>query len=82
MLNYQPQNQESEKVFKNADSFAMTFDTAWKKFKHKKNEPIPKGKEDKIMMVLEEIKDHPFVQASPEQAKEVAKFRVRLLALD
>ena len=31
--------------------------------------------------IFNEIKEHPFLQSHPEQAREVAKFRIRLLNL-
>ncbi len=73
-------NQESERVFSNADSFAMAFDTAWKEFKPE-NERSEVSQDEKLRMVLLRVKDHPFCRDFPSKAEEVAKFRIRLLKL-
>ncbi len=73
-------NRESGQVFNNADSFAMSFDNAWKNYVAPEGETTLKDKE-KLKVVLKMIKDHPFFQSSPKQAKEVALFRIRLLKL-
>ncbi len=71
----------NERAFSNADSFAMAFDKAWESYQNKKNE-VSLEKDEKLKNVLEAIKDHPFLNESPEMAKEVAKFRIRLLNLN
>ena len=58
-----------EKLYDNADSFAMSFDAEWKTI----------DSEDlllKIDKVLEILSDHPFLVSNPENAKKVAHFRV------
>ena len=70
-----------DRLFNNADSFAMAFDDAWKKLA-----ADPKLKEHSIekktTIILENhIADHPFLLDNPEQARQVAQFRIRLLDL-
>ena len=58
-----------EKLYDNADSFAMSFDDEWKTV----------DCEDsllKIDKVLELLSDHPFLVSDPENAKKIAQFRV------
>ena len=58
-----------EKLYDNADSFAMSFDDEWKTV----------DCEDsllKIDKVLELLSDHPFLVSDPENARKVAQFRV------
>ena len=69
------------RIFNNADSFAISFDESWRELQlKKKDEDL--SIEQKINIVLETIKDHPFIQESKSTAYEVAKFRVKLLRLD
>ena len=64
----------------NADSFAMFFDQAWKKqAQNKSNEQL--DEKEKLNIALSEINDHPFLKNFPDQAREVARFRIRLLNL-
>ena len=57
------------KLYNNADSFAMSFDEGW-------------GNVDcddirlKIDKVLELLSDHPFLISNPENARKMAEFRV------
>lgn len=70
----------SDRLFNNADSFAQVFDEAWRQ--HSRQQPDHGlSSEQKIPLILEQVADHPFAQASPEQARQVAAFRVRLLGL-
>ena len=58
-----------DKLYDNADSFAMSFDNEWKTI----------DCEDsllKIDKVLELLSDHPFLVSDPENARKVAQFRV------
>tara|TARA_B100001250_G_C19210349_1_gene533363 strand:- start:82 stop:303 length:222 start_codon:yes stop_codon:yes gene_type:complete len=71
--------QNINKVFNNADSFAMAFDEAWERTKLISNKELKK--DEKIKKALELVKDHPFMEASYQEAEKVAKFRVRLLNL-
>ena len=58
-----------DKLYDNADSFAMSFDEAWKNI----------DCDDlrlKIDKVLEILSDHPFLISNPENAKKMAEFRI------
>ena len=58
-----------DKLYDNADSFAMSFDEEWKKI----------DCEDlqlKIDQVLELLSDHPFLLSNPDNARKMAEFRV------
>ena len=68
------------KIYDNADSFAMAFDEAWKKDQSMKQKEI--SQEDKLERVLAVIENHPFILNSPIEARRVAKFRIRLLNLN
>ena len=57
------------KLYDNADSFAMSFDEEWGNI----------DCEDlrlKIDKVFELLSDHPFLVSNPENAKKMAEFRV------
>ena len=57
------------KLYNNADSFAISFDEEWKKI----------DCEDlllKIDKVFEILSDHPFLISSPENARKMAEFRI------
>ena len=70
----------SDRLFNNADSFAMSFDEAWQL--HARRHPNHGlSCEEKVGLILEQISDHPFAVSDPEQARQVAAFRVRLLGL-
>jgi len=70
----------SDRLFNNADSFAMVFDEAWQR--HSRQQPDHGlSAEEKVPLILAQVADHPFAQESPEQARQVAAFRVRLLGL-
>ncbi len=70
----------SDRLFNNADSFAMVFDDAWQR--HSRQEPDHGlSAEEKIPLILDLVADHPFAIDNPEQARQVAVFRVRLLGL-
>ena len=58
-----------DKVYNNADSFAMSFDEEWKNF----------DCEDlqlKINKVLDLLSHHPFLISNPENARKIAEFRI------
>ena len=57
------------KVYDNADSFAMSFDEEW-------NNIDCKDSRLKIDKVLELLSDHPFLISNPENAKKIAEFRI------
>ena len=57
------------KLYDNADSFAISFDEAWKNI----------DCDDlrlKIDKVFELLSDHPFLISNPENARKMAQFRV------
>ena len=58
-----------DKLFDNADSFAMSFDEVWKNI----DCDDLRLKIDKIFEILS---DHPFVISNPENAKRIAEFRI------
>ena len=58
-----------DKLYDNADSFAMSFDEEWKNI----------DCEDsllKIEKVLELLSEHPFFVSNPENARKLAQFRI------
>ena len=58
-----------DKIFDNADSFAMSFDEEWENV----------DCDDiriKIDKVLELLSDHPFWISNPENARKMAEFRI------
>ena len=58
-----------DKLYDNADSFAMSFDEEWENI----------DCEDlnlKIDKVLELLSDHPFLISNPENARKMAEFRI------
>ena len=60
-----------DKLYDNADSFAMSFDEEW--------ENIDCDVIDirlKIDKVFELLSDHPFLMSNPENARKMAEFRV------
>jgi len=58
-----------DKLYDNADSFAMSFDEEWKKFDCEDLQL----KIDKVIQILSE---HPFLVSNPENARKVANFRI------
>ena len=57
------------KLYDNADSFAMSFDEEWKTV----------DCDDlklKIDKVFEHLSDHPFLLSNPENARKMAEFRI------
>ena len=58
-----------DKLYDNADSFAISFDEEWKNI----------DCEDlrlKIDKVLENLTDHPFFVSNKENARKIAEFRI------
>ena len=58
-----------DKLYDNADSFAMSFDEEWEKV----------NCEDvriKIDKVIENLSEHPFLVSNPENARKMAEFRI------
>ena len=61
-----------DKLYDNADSFAMSFDEEWEKI-------VCDDKRLKIKKVLELLSDHPFLISNSENARKLAEFRVFFL---
>ena len=58
-----------DKLYDNADSFAMSFDEEWDKIEC----------EDLILKmdkIFEHLSDHPFLVSNPENARKMAEFRI------
>ena len=75
-MNFEASN---ENLYNNADSFAMAFDAAWNDcdLGNEKDKEI----EQKIQIAFVKIKNHPFLIENPNQAKNIALFRIKLLGL-
>ena len=58
-----------DKLFDNADSFAMSFDDEWQKIDCEDSRL-------KIKKVFEHLSDHPFLLSNPENARKMAEFRI------
>ena len=58
-----------DKLYDNADSFAMSFDEEWENIDC---DDIP----HKIDKVFELLSDHPFLISNPENARKMAEFRI------
>ena len=58
-----------DKTYDNADSFAISFDDEWQKVNCNDINM-------KIEKVIEILADHPFVISNPNNAKEIARFRI------
>ncbi|MBL6887826.1 MAG: hypothetical protein ACJ0GY_08015 [Synechococcus sp.] len=72
---------DDDRTFNNPDGFAMVFDRTWKQ-SAKTEEFADLSIDERIDLVIKQMDDHPFLQNEPEQARQVAIFRVRLLKLD
>ena len=72
---------DDDRTFNNPDGFAMVFDRTWKQ-SAKTVEFTALSIDERIDDVIRQMDDHPFLQTEPEQARQVAIFRVRLLNLD
>ena len=59
----------------------MVFDRTWRQ-SAKTVEFSELSIDERIDVVIKQMEDHPFLQTEPEQARQVANFRVRLLNLD
>ena len=58
-----------DKIYNNADSFAMSFDEEWKKI----------DCDDfrlKIDKVFERLSEHPFLISNPDNARKLVEFRI------
>ena len=70
----------TDRVFDNADSFAMVFDRTWQRLRGEAKESSSEA--EFLELVLAEMTGHPFLISSPEMARQVAAFRIRLLDLN
>ena len=59
----------------------MAFDDAWKQISLL-NSNTTLSQQEKIELVFENIKEHPFLKTNHEKAKEIAIFRIKLLDLN
>ncbi len=75
-MNFEASN---ENLYNNADSFAISFDAAWNSFNLGSDKE--KKIEEKIQIIFEKIKTHPFLIENPMKSKEIAHFRIKLLGL-
>ena len=62
-------NLMKDKLYENADSFAMSFDEKWKDI----DCDDLRLKMDKVFQLLSE---HPFLLSNPENARKMAEFRI------
>ena len=58
-----------DKLYNNADSFAMSFDEEWQKIDCMDSR-------SKIDKVFELLSDHPFLVSNPKDARKMAEFRI------
>ena len=58
-----------DKLYDNADSFAISFDEKWKNI-------YCEDLNLKIDKVFELLSDHPFLISNPENARKMAEFRI------
>ena len=58
-----------ERLYDNADSFAMSFDEEWENIDCE-------DLRSKIDKVLEILSDHPFLLSNPVNARKIAEFRI------
>ena len=58
-----------DKIYDNADSFAIAFDKEWVKFECEDNFL-------KIEKIIKLLSDHPFVVSNPINARKIAEFRI------
>ena len=58
-----------DKTYDNADSFAISFDEEWQKVNCN-------DMTQKIDKVIELLSNHPFVISNPENARNIARFRI------
>ena len=58
-----------DKVYNNADNFAISFDEEWKNIDCEDSRL-------KIEKVLKLLSDHPFFVSNPENARNMAEFRI------
>ena len=79
-MSFIPPDAATDRLFNNADSFAMVFDRTWKQLRDCTGPTVSQG--DHLEAVLAAMADHPFLISSPDMARQVAGFRIRLLELN
>ena len=70
----------ADRQFRNADSFAIAFDDAWRRYRSLP----PAGqlsRTEAFEQVLADLAEHPFCQMDASRAREVGEFRLRLLGV-
>ena len=72
---------DDDRTFNNPDGFAMVFDRTWKQAARTENFR-DLSIDQRIDIVIKQMEDHHFLQSEPEQARQIAVFRVRLLNFD
>jgi hypothetical protein len=70
----------TDRVFDNADSFAQVFDQTWRRHEHS-HPGTNLSSAEKLDLIFDQVRDHPFCLSQPAVARQVAAFRVRLLNL-
>ena len=81
-MSFPPHNElNQDRVFSNADSFAMAFDDAWKSLDIR-GDLKDLQEDEKIAKVFERIQNHPLIKETKNEAYAIAKFRIKLLKLD
>ena len=73
-------NQGSDRYYNNADSFAIAFDKAWKTYSAGEDNS-QRSTEEILEIIIDRVKDHPFLDENQNRAMEIARFRIRLLGL-
>ena len=58
-----------DRTYNNADSFAISFDEEWQKVNCN-------DINQKLNKVIDNLSDHPFAIANPDNAKNIARFRI------
>ena len=58
-----------DKLYDNADSFAMSFDEEWKNIDCEDSQL-------KIDKIFEFLSEHPFLVSNPENARKMVEFRI------
>ena len=58
-----------DKIYDNADSFAISFDEEWKNIDCEDSQL-------KIDKIFEILSDHPFLVSNPENARKMIEFRI------
>lgn len=71
------QQQDADRQFCNADSFAAAFDDAWRLL-NERREGNEASHQEILELVLAQVAQHPFALKDARRAREVGEFRLRL----